>query len=101
MDFHQPDLFDLPPAQRHSPTSVAAAEAIAPRAGSLRAHVYDWLKARGADGGTDEEMQTALQMSPNTQRPRRVELEQLGLVQNSGRTRLTRAGRKAVVWVVT
>jgi hypothetical protein len=38
-------------------------------------------------------------MNPSTQRPRRIELMQVRLVKNSGRTRLSRAGRPASVWV--
>lgn len=96
----QPTLFPvepLPPCQPHSATSRAAAEQIEPTAGTLRAAVRDWLRAR-PDGATDEEMQDGLAMSPSTQRPRRIELVAAGWVRDSGRTRPTRSGRKAVVW---
>jgi hypothetical protein len=97
---NQRSLFDPePPAQRHSPTSVEAAAQIAPRAGTLRSVVLRALAAAGADGMTDEELQDRLAMGPSTQRPRRVELVQAGLVRDSGRTRSTRSGRQAVVWV--
>jgi hypothetical protein len=96
-------LFDDPPAQRHSPTSVAAAEAIRPATGRLRMAVLEYLRSCGQNGATDDEMQDALNgtlgMGPSTQRPRRIELVEAGLVADSGRTRLTKAGRKAVVWV--
>ncbi|MBI1202652.1 MAG: hypothetical protein GC182_09095 [Rhodopseudomonas sp.] len=49
-------------------------------------------------GATDEAMQDGLGMAQNTQRPRRRELEQQGIVEASGQTALTRAGRKAVLW---
>lgn len=103
----QRNLFDRvtpsphPPAQRHSATSVDAAEAIEPSADSLRGAVLEALRKAGADGMTDEEMQTALNMNPSTQRPRRIELMRLGLVRDGGATRPTRSGRKAVVWVAT
>jgi hypothetical protein len=91
---------ELPaPAQRHSATSVEAAEAIEPKAATLRGQVLSYLKGCGASGATDEEIQAALELNPSTQRPRRIELCNLGLVRDSGRTRLTKAGRKAVVWV--
>jgi hypothetical protein len=97
---HLDDLFSLPPAQRHSRTSIGAAEAIEPSAGTLRHAVYSLLHAN-PQGMTDEEMQTALVMNPSTQRPRRIELVDAGFVRDSGRTRLTRSGRNAVVWEVS
>jgi hypothetical protein len=87
-----------PPAQVHSPTSVAAARAAEPRAGTARARVLDVLRAH-PEGLTDEQIQTELDMSASTQRPRRVELVQLGLVRDSGRTALTASKHRAVVWV--
>ena len=86
-----------PPYQAHSPTSQAAAEAVAD-AGTKRQMVLDLLAA--GDGLTDEECQLALSMNPSTQRPRRVELVEMGLVRDSGRTRPTHSGREAVVWAV-
>lgn len=103
MPSHQPSLFDAatptpyPPAQRHSPTSREAADAILPRADTLRRAVLDALQAAPA-GLTDEEMQDQIPMTASTQRPRRVELVEAGLVRDSGDTRPTRSGRKAVVW---
>lgn len=93
-----PDLFD-PPAQRHSETSMAAAEAIRPSAATLRMKVLGFIVARGGDGATDEEVQAALRLEGSTQRPRRVELVDAGLVKHSGATRATRKGRRAAVWI--
>jgi hypothetical protein len=89
------------PHQRHSDTSAAAAEAIGPKVPSLRAQLLGWLRERGEYGATDEEIQTALWMAANTQRPRRVELVESGQVRDSGKRRLTSALREAVVWVAT
>lgn len=86
--------------QGHSRTSLAAAVAYANTAPSARRRVFDLLE-RVADGLTDEQVQEALCMSSNTQRPRRVELQRAGLVHDSGRTRATHSGAQAVVWVVT
>lgn len=88
-----------PPAQQRSPTSVEAAQRIAHVAGRDRLKVFHWLRDRGAEGGTDEEIQTALAMNPSTERPRRGELVDRGFVRDSGRKRKTRSGREAVVWV--
>ena len=98
----QGSLFPIepyPPAQRDSHTSMAAAEAIEPKTATLRRAYLNWLRSQGEVGGTDEEAQDALAMGGSTQRPRRVECVQGGLVRDSGRTRKTRSGREAVVWV--
>jgi hypothetical protein len=95
------DLFDDPPAQPHSVTSQDAAEAIRPDAARLRGMVFAVISGAGTQGMTDEEGIDQTQISPSTYRPRRVELVQSGQVRDSGRTRKTASGRKAVVWVST
>ena len=102
----QPDLFDILP---HAPvsglqpetrqTSQAAAERIEPTAHTLRAAVLRYITSCGSDGATDDEIQHALSMTGNTERPRRRELEQAGWIYVSAETRRTAAGRKAAVWV--
>lgn len=94
-------LTDIQPApyQRHSATSKAAAIGIEPKAGTKRAKVLEYLRSCSAQGATDEEMQQCIPMSPNTQRPRRVELLAAKLIKDSGRTRKTVGGDDAVVWV--
>lgn len=57
--------------------------------------------SHGEHGATDEEMQQALGIDPNTQRPRRVELHEGGMIADSNKRRPTRSGRGAVVWVAT
>lgn len=39
-------------------------------------------------------------MPGNTVRPRRIELEELGFVEDSGARRPTHSGKMAIVWVV-
>lgn len=105
MNKHTRDLFDYvappykgnPPAQVHSPTSLAAAESIRKSIGPLHRQIIDHLKAC-PNGATDEEIMAALDMGGNTERPRRRELELMGRIVNSGATRQTRSGREAVVW---
>lgn len=87
------------PYQPHSETSRAAAEAIAPSLNELQAVVYEAIKAAGLEGRTDDELQVELGMNPSTERPRRIEVEKYGLVTDSGRTRPTRSGKQAHVWV--
>ena len=93
----QLDIFDLKYV-RNSVTSKEAAIAAEPRAGTQRRRVLDILR-HFPDGLTDHEIQHWLKMNPSTQRPRRVELVQSGLVKDSGHTRLTPSGKRAVVWV--
>ena len=98
----------FPAFQSHSETSHDAAEAIRPNAGTLRRKILDLLTVKSYNpmdingeydpGLTDEEMQSATMMNPSTQRPRRIELQRMGLIQDSGRKRATKSGRKAVVW---
>ena len=96
----QTSLFDVPeslPYQPHSATSRAAAEQSAPNAETCRSLVLAYLTGHPA---TDEQVQFALRMPSSTQRPRRRELVQAGLVRDSLERRETRSGAKAVVWEV-
>lgn len=98
----QPDLSAWepaikPPAQRHSHTSIAAAVAIEPHIGPLHRKILDYLAAH-PEGATDDQMQEDLRMNPSTQRPRRIELERAGRIENFACSRPTRSGRQALVW---
>ena len=88
-------------AQFHSTTSLAAAEQIEPKSQTLRRAVLDYLRGCGRDGATDEQIQHALAMNPSTERPRRVELVEGGLVVDGGEVRKTQSGRSAVVWIAS
>lgn len=85
------------PYQAHSRTSREAASSIQGKSARLRNQVLDELRRNPA---TDEELANALTLSGNTCRPRRVELVDLGLVEDSGERRKTASGRNAVVWRV-
>lgn len=52
-------------------------------------------------GLTDEEVQDRLKMNPSTERPRRVHLVNLGVLEDAQTTRKTRSGRAATVWRAT
>ena len=96
------DLFEYqPPAQRHSETSKAAAEAIKSRVARDRARILAEIKRSGDLGRTDGEMQEQLAMNGSSQRPRRIELLDDGFIRDSGRTRKSASGRPCVVWVAT
>ena len=90
-----------PPSVATSETSREAAADLSPDlVAKARAAVYRYLENRGAQGATDEEMQLGIPMAANTQRPRRRELEQSGLVIDSEQRRETKSGRRAVVWAL-
>jgi predicted ArsR family transcriptional regulator len=94
---------DLPlfaaPAQKHSATSMAAAESqTAARAGGDRAAIFSLLESDGPL--TDEAIGERLAIAANTVRPRRVELVRAGLVVAVDDNGLTRACRRATRWGV-
>lgn len=89
----------FPPYQRHSDTSYTAAARVEPTAATLRREVLDFIRSRGDYGATDSEVQAALDMGGNTERPRRRELQTQGFIKDSGHRRLTPSRRQAVVWV--
>ncbi len=88
----------IPAHQKHSPTSRAAAVAIAPRVASLKERVYAYIASR-PHGATDEEIAVGMGLNPNSARPRRRELEQAERVMDSKKRRMTASGSAAVVWV--
>lgn len=87
----------LPPSNQ-TPTSRAAALSMAVQAPKQRGKVFEYV-ARFADGRTCDEVQAALDMLPQSASARIYELRRLGLIIDSGRTRPTRTGRAAVVYI--
>jgi hypothetical protein len=93
-----PDLFGAPapdpfarpaeaPAQRHSTTSTAAAEAIAPRLSGLRRELLAWICERHPGGATDNTLVrelVAAGWSQNTPRARRIELARADWLEEAG-----------------
>jgi predicted HTH transcriptional regulator len=90
-----PDLFSQPPAQRHSDTSVAAAESVATSTTYLRGRVFEAIREHEAL--TDEQITKVTGIPANTARPRRVELMQAGAIKAVGKSR-TASGRHATAW---
>jgi hypothetical protein len=91
-------LASPPPYQRHSPTSKAAADSMRPFiVNTQHQAILDALTAYGPL--TDEELQEATNLSPNSERPRRVELWRAGKLVQRGQG-VTRAGRAAARWDV-
>lgn len=85
---------DVPGARRRD-TSKAAADAIAPRVGSLRERVLACVKLKP---GTPERIANILGEPVMNIRPRLSELSKTGLVKDSGRRGKAMGGRKAIIW---
>ena len=99
MDMFAPKLSQTAPFVRGSQTSKEAAAAIKPKMATLQQRVLDTIKSAGSAGLTDEQVRTLTGLQHSTETPRRIELVAKGLVKDSGRTRKTRSGRSATVWV--
>lgn len=105
----QLDLFGQPrPAHTPAPsvagreTSAKSGQQILEAMPELRRNIFAFIRAQGGRGATDEEIQLAMSLNPSTQRPRRVELERAGFIRAApeGKTRETKSGREAIVWVM-
>lgn len=82
------------PAVQTSRTSMQAADSLTPATlNAMQLRVYEFLLERGAIGATDEEMQNGIPMPASTQRPRRVELKDKGLVVECGTRRMASVWR--------
>lgn len=90
-------LYTAPPYQHHSETSRTAAREISLKADALRKRVYDYLANR-IDGATDTEIQNDLHMPGDTERPRRVELVNMGLIIKAGKRIPAGKHREATIW---
>ncbi len=93
----QPTLFSTEARKR----SREAATATKVNAQADRQKVLAFIRGRGVLGATDQEMQVELEMSGNTQRPRRGELVESGHVAEAGMKRKTISGCWATVWIAT
>jgi hypothetical protein len=82
-------------------TSADAARSMRPHLGRLEGVVLAFIAGRGPRGATDEEVEDATLLKHQTASARRRELVLRGLVRDSGATRPTSSGRKAVAWVAT
>jgi hypothetical protein len=87
-------------AHNARPTSLAVAEKVFPRSGSLRRKVYDHFVSCGGYGATDQEIESALAMSGNTVRPTRISLQKDNYIIDTGLTRKNQNGNDCIVWSV-
>jgi hypothetical protein len=95
----QLDIFGAP-FVKGSETSKAAAKSVRGITGKLCREVLGFIRSRGAEGATDDEIEVMLDLRHQTASARRRELVLLGAIKNSQTKRATRSGRKATVWVV-
>jgi predicted transcriptional regulator len=89
-------LYGGVPPHSNATTSRAAAESVKPHATRLARLVLEHVRARG--GLTSAEAESELGLIHQTASARLRELVKLGLVADSGETRPTPSGRRAIVW---
>lgn len=92
-----PPSIEGPPYQRGSATSRAAADAIAPRAGTMRLRTLEAYASMGDRGATREEVAQWQGMRLATVCARVNELVGYGFLEPTGGTRPTTSGRQAEV----
>jgi hypothetical protein len=88
------------PGHRGIDTSIAAAEALAPKVGRLQRMALDAIAGRGALGLTADELAEALQLDRYSIQPRTSELRRKRLIADSGLRRFNSSGKKAIVWTL-
>ena len=82
-------------------TSIAAAEALAPKLGRLQCMALVAVRQAGEHGLTAEELAKVLQLERQSIQPRTSELRRKGLLRDSGQRRPNRTKKQAIVWVAT
>lgn len=94
------DLFTYrPPHVRGSATSKAAADSVAPTAGKVRERVLVAIADTGSAGATCDQIEVALDLRHQTASARIVELVDSHAILKTDRTRRTRSGRAAAVYI--
>tara|TARA_B100000989_G_C19471768_1_gene441035 strand:- start:301 stop:588 length:288 start_codon:yes stop_codon:yes gene_type:complete len=88
------------PGFKEPTTSMEAAEAIAPAKGSLQRLVLDYLNHMGHHGATCNECAAYHREDILNIRPRFTELEALGLITKTTRTRKNPNGKNVRVWAL-
>ena len=91
----QLDLYPNAPGHNHRPTSIAAAQEIAPHVTRLAETVLEAVRARPMNCW---EIEQATGLSHQTASARLRELYLKGRIEESGQTRPTGSGRQAIVW---
>ena len=79
-------------------TSIAAAEKVFPKTGSLRMKIYEFILNQGLYGATDQEIEKTLQIDGNTVRPARISLVKDGYIMDTKTTRKNKHDNDCIVW---
>jgi DNA-directed RNA polymerase specialized sigma24 family protein len=87
------------PGHRNVATSIAAADALAPKLGRLQRMAETTIRTAGVYGLTADELAERLDLSRWTIQPRTSELRRKGLIRDSGQRRPNRTGKLAIVWI--
>lgn len=87
------------PGHRNVETSIAAADALAPKLGRLQRMAEDAIREAGWLGLTADELAERLGMDRWSIQPRTSELKRKGLIRDSGQRRPNSTGKRAIVWI--
>lgn len=87
------------PGHRNVGTSIAAAEALAPKLGRLQRMAEEAIRDAGLKGLTADELAARLEMDRWSIQPRTSELKRKGLIRDSGMRRPNATGKQAIVWI--
>ena len=87
------------PGHRNVDTSMAAADAIAPKLGRLQRMACKAIGNAGVAGLTADELAARLGLDRWSIQPRTSELKRKGLIRDSGQRRPNCTGKLAIVWI--
>lgn len=87
------------PGHRNVETSVATADALAPKLGRLQRMAEGAIREAGWLGLTADELAERLGMDRWSIQPRTSELKRKGLIRDSGQRRPNSTGKRAIVWI--
>ena len=87
------------PGHRNVDTSIAAADAIAPKLGRLQQMAETTIRDAGLSGLTADELAAQLGMDRWSIQPRTTELKRKGIIRDSGQRRPNATGKQAIVWI--
>lgn len=88
------------PGHRNVETSIAAADALAPKLGRLQQMAQLAIRDAGTHGLTADELAARLELDRWSIQPRTSELKRKGLIRDSGQRRPNATGKLAIVWIV-
>ena len=91
--------YPVGPGYTNNTTSLEAALKVEPAVTSMRGKVLAFIRARGHEGATPDEIASALNMLVVTARPRTTELARVGLVVDSHQRRRNENGNNSIVYI--